>query len=249
MHFTVGQKKLVTHIKKEKGSTLILLTTECKSDASQQTFSFCDEEDSGSSPQTSHCTQTTSHSNKIDSKLTKLRWNVRKTKVCGEILFSDNKLKIMKLSPSWQFKKGGRGLKKKKKTRKTVCLHSLCLSCPLQGAEGGNGVISGEGLWEEDGWMKGVAPACNVERAASGSLHAVAKALLRYLLTVSCRGRLVAITIGLLWGHGDTGSRCQHQLGCACNAESGRNLSNNERTEIKTAWPTHFHTFNAAKCC
>lgn len=70
MHFTVGQKKLVTHIKKEKGSTLILLTTECKSDASQQTFSFRDEEDSGSSPQTSHCTQTTSHSNKIDRSKT-----------------------------------------------------------------------------------------------------------------------------------------------------------------------------------
>lgn len=71
MHFTAGQKKLVTHIKKEKGSTLILLTTECKSDASQQTFSFRNKENSGSSPQTSNCTQTTSLLNKRDRRETK----------------------------------------------------------------------------------------------------------------------------------------------------------------------------------
>lgn len=115
-------------------------------------------------------------------------------------------------------------------------MHSLTLSCPLQGAEGDNGVVSGEGLWEDDGWMEGGAP-------AAGSLHAVAEARLRYLLTVSCRGRLVAVAIGLLWGHGATGSRCQHQLGCACNAESRGNLSLGENQLY------FFHTFNAGKCC
>lgn len=154
----------------------------------------------------------------------------KKIKVCVEILFSENKLKTMKLSPSWQFKKGSRGLKKQQQKKKRVCLHSLSLSCPLQGAEGDNGVVSGEGLWEEDGWMDGVAPACSVERAASGSLHAVAKARLRYLLTVSCRGSLVAVAVGLLWGHRDAGSRCQHQLGCACNIESRRNVSLGENS-------------------
>lgn len=83
--------------------------------------------------------------------------------------------------------------------------------------------------------MDGVAPACNVERAraGSGSLHAVAEARLRYRLTVSCRGRLVAVAVGLLWGHGDAGACCQHQLGCACNAESTGKLSHGHRTEVK----------------
>lgn len=81
--------------------------------------------------------------------------------------------------------------------------------------------------------MDGVAPACNVERAGSGSLHAVAEARLRYRLTVSCRGRLVAVAIRLLRGHGDAGARCQHQLGCACNAESTGNLSHSDHIELK----------------
>lgn len=137
MHFTVGQKKRVTHIKKEKGSTLILLTTECKSDASQQTFSFHDEEDSGSSPQTSHCTQTTSHSNKIDRSKTnqvKMECEEKKIKVCGEILLSDNKLKIMKRSPSWQFKKGQMGLKKTNKKKEKLFVWNRALSLSLSPA-------------------------------------------------------------------------------------------------------------------
>lgn len=142
-----------------------------------------------------------------EAKLTNSRWNVRKIKICGEIIFSDNKLKIIKLSPSWQSKKGRRGFKKKKsKEKKTVCLDPFSL-CPLQGAEGdiGCGI-----LWRTLGgrWMDDVALACSVEIALLGSLHAVAKARLRYLLTVSCRGRLIAIAVGLLWGHGDAGSRC-----------------------------------------
>lgn len=40
MHFTVGQKKLLTHIKRKRFYINSFLTTECKSDASQQTFFF-----------------------------------------------------------------------------------------------------------------------------------------------------------------------------------------------------------------
>lgn len=64
-----------------------------------------------------------------------------------------------------------------------------------------------------------------MEGGGQGLLHAVAKAWLRYRLTVSCR-RLVAVAVGLLWGHGYAGARCQHQLRCACNTEVIKSLVN-----------------------
>lgn len=64
-------------------------------------------------------------------------------------------------------------------------------------------------------WMD-ISSSLHVERMKGWALHAVAKARLSCRLTVSCRC-LVPVAVGLLRGHWDAGTCCQHQLGCACN--------------------------------
>lgn len=79
--------------------------------------------------------------------------------------------------------------------------------------------------WKMDGWCSS---SLHVEGAGSGSLHAIAKAWLRYRLAVSGR-RLVAVAVGLLRGHGNAGACCQHQLGCACKTHNNINLCHSDR--------------------